>query len=160
METELLYSGLIGPFWDVQVGAQYASEWQDGNYDDRWSGVIALQGLAPYKLDLDNSFYISEDSDITLEIEGEYDIRITQRVVLQPRAAMGFAFQDIPECSLGSGMTDITFDLRLRYEIRREFAPCVGLRSQFLVGETDDMTETAGEDSDPFFLYAGIRFAF
>jgi copper resistance protein B len=129
-ETDLLYSRLITPFWDFQVGVQYANEWREDNYEDRWSGVIALQGLAPYKFELDNSLYISEDGDVTFVIEAEYDLRITQRLVLQPRAEMGFAFQDIPERSLGAGMTDVKLDLRLRYEIKREFAPYFGVRSR------------------------------
>ena len=58
--------------------------------------MIALQGLAPYKFELDNSLYISEDGDVTLSIEAEYDLRITQRLVLQTRNELGFAFQDIP----------------------------------------------------------------
>lgn len=160
METDLLYSRLITPFWDFQVGVQYANEWREDNNEDRWSGAIALQGLAPYKFEIDNSLYISEDGDITLEIEAEYDLRITQRLVLQPRAEMGFAFQDIPERSLGAGMTDVTLDLRLRYEIKREFAPYFGLRSRFLVGETDNIAEANGEDSEQLFFLAGFRFAF
>ncbi|MBL37636.1 MAG: copper resistance protein CopB [Xanthomonadales bacterium] len=159
-ETDLLYSRLITPFWNVQAGVQYANEWHEDDYEDRWSGVVALQGLAPYKFELDNSLYLSEDGDATLAIEAEYDIRITQRLVLQPRAEIGFAFQDISERSLGAGMTDVTFDLRLRYEIRREFAPYVGIRSSFLVGETENIAEAGGEDSDDFFFMAGLRFAF
>ena len=160
METDLLYSRLVTPFWNFQVGVQYASEWHDDNYEDRWSGVIALQGLAPYKFELDNSLYISEDGDITMEIEAEYDLRITQRLVLQPRAEVGLAFQDIPERNLGAGMTDLKLDLRLRYEIKREFAPYIGLRSRFLVGETDNIAEVRGEDSEQLFFMAGFRLAF
>ncbi|MDI6740437.1 MAG: copper resistance protein B [Candidatus Edwardsbacteria bacterium] len=159
-ETDLLYSRLITPFWDFQVGVQYANEWRENNYEDWWSGVVALQGLAPYKFELDNSLYISEDGDVTIAIEAEYDLRITQRLVLQPRAGMGFAFQDNPERSLGAGVTDVTLDLRLRYEIKREFAPYIGIRSQFLVGETDNMAEARGEDSEQLFFLAGVRFAF
>lgn len=160
METDLLYSRLITPFWEFQLGVQYANAWGEGDNEDRWSGVIALQGLAPYKFELDNSLYISEDGDITLEIEAEYDLRITQRLVLQPRAGMGFAFQDIPERSLGTGMTSVKLDLRLRYEIKREFAPYVGLRSSFLVGETDNIAEARGEDTEQLYFMAGVRFAF
>ena len=159
-ETDLLYSRLITPFWDFQVGVQYANDWHSNDYEDRWSGVIALQGMAPYKFELDNSVYISEYGDITFEIEAEYDLRITQRLVLQPRAEMGFAFQDIPGRSLGAGMTDVKLDLRLRYEIKREFAPYFGVRSRFLVGETDNIAEARGEDSEQFFFLAGLRFAF
>src|SRR5690606_26054241 len=82
-ETDLLYSRLITPFWNFQVGAQYANEWGEESYKDRWSGVIALQGLAPYKFEIDNSLYISEHGDVTFAFEAEYDIRITQRLVLQ-----------------------------------------------------------------------------
>lgn len=159
-ETDLLYSRLITPFWYTQAGVQYANAWNQDNYEDRWSGVIALQGVAPYKFELDNSLYISEDGDVTLEIEAEYDLRITQRLVLQPRGQMGFAFQDVAERSLGAGMTDVALDLRLRYEIQREFAPYIGVRYQSLVGETDNIAEADGEDTEQLFFVAGLRLAF
>ncbi|MDA3872533.1 MAG: copper resistance protein B [Kiritimatiellae bacterium] len=159
-ETDLLYSRLVTPFWDVQAGVQYANEWNEYNYEDRWSGVIALMGLAPYKFELDNALYLSEDGDVTVTIEAEYDLRITQRLVLQPLAGMGFAFQDIPERNLGAGITDIKFDLRLRYEIKREFAPYVGVRSSFLVGQTDNLAESRGEETEQYFFLAGLRLAF
>lgn len=159
-ETDLLYSRLVTPFWNLQVGVQYANAWHDGDYEDRWSGVIALQGLAPYKFKFDSSLYISEEGDATLAVETEYDIRITQRLVLQPRAGFGFAFQDIQERGLGAGMTDVTLDLRLRYEVEREFAPYLGIRSTFLVGETENVAKARGEDADHFVVMAGFRFAF
>ncbi len=159
-ETDLLYSRLITPFWYFQIGAQYANEWKPNDYKDRWSGVIALQGLAPYKFELDNSLYISQDGDVTFNFEAEYSIRIIQRLVLQPRAALGFAFQDIPERDLGVGMTDAKLDLRLRYEIKREFAPYIGVRYQTLIGETSDIAEAAGVKTEHLFILAGLRFAF
>lgn len=159
-ETDLLYSRLITPFHDIQIGLQYANEWQADDYHDRWSAVVALEGLAPYKLEFDHSLYLSEDGDLTFESEIEYDLRITQRLVLQPRVGIGFAFQDIPERSLGAGITDVKLDLRLRYEIKRGFAPYAGVRSTFLVGETENIAEAAGEDSSHLFFLTGLRFAF
>jgi copper resistance protein B len=159
-ETDLLYARLITPFWNIQVGAQYANEWSPDDYGDRWSGVIALQGLAPYKFELDQSLYFSEDGDVTFAFESEYSIRITQRWVLQPRAELGFSAQDIPERRLGAGMTDANLDVRLRYEVRRELAPYVGFRYRFLVGETDHIAEAAGRDSEQVYVLGGLRFAF
>ena len=159
-ETDLLYSRLITPFWSLQFGAQYANEWNPGEYKDRWSGVIALQGLAPYKFELDNALYISERGDVTFEIEVEYDLRLTQRLVLQPRAEVSLSFQDIPERMLGEGLTDATLDLRLRYEIKREFAPYIGIRYRTLIAETADIAESLGKDADHLYLLAGVRFAF
>lgn len=158
-ETDFLYSRLFSPFWSFQAGVQYANEWGDG-YEDRWSAVIALQGLAPYKFELDNSLYLSEDGDLTLAAEGEYDLRITQRLVLQPRAAIGISAQDIPERGLGSGITDVKVDLRLRYEIRREMAPYLLVRYTTPLGETEDIAKAAGADTDQWFFGVGLRFAF
>lgn len=158
-ETDLLYSRLITPFWSLQTGVQYANEWSD-DYDDRWSGVIALQGLAPYKFEIDSSLYVSEDGDVTVELEAEYDLRITQRLVAQPRLETGVAAQDIANRALASGFTDVTLDLRLRYEIRREFAPYIGIRYGTLLGGTKDLAEAAGAETDHRRYLAGLRFAF
>ncbi len=103
--------------------------------------------------------YLSEDVDVTFVLEAEYDLRITQRLVVQPRTELGFAAQDIPERGIGAGMTDAVVDLRLRYEIKREFAPYVGGRFQALVGETADRAEEAGQDAIRLFVIAGVRFA-
>jgi len=158
-ETDLLYSRLVTPFWSFQAGLQYANEW-GGDYKDRWSAVVALQGLAPYKFELDSSLYLSEHGDLTLAAEGEYDLRITQRLVLQPRAALGLSAQDVPERGLGSGFTDVKVDLRLRYEFRREVAPYLLVRYTTTLGETRDIAEDAGADTGQWFCGAGLRFAF
>lgn len=159
-ETDLLYSRLVDPFWSLQVGAQYANEYNPDDYEDRWSGVVALQGLAPGMFEVDASFYLSEDADVTAALEAEYNLRLTQRLILQPRAEFGFAAQDIEERGLGAGLTDGILDLRLRYEVKREFAPYVGLRYRFLAGETANLAEDAGSDTESFFLLAGLRLAF
>ncbi len=158
--TDLLYSRLVTPFWSIQAGAQYANEWESGDYEDRWSGVLALQGLAPGMIEMDSSLYISEDADVTAAVEAEYNLRITQRLVLQPRAELGFAFQDIPDRALGAGLTDANLDLRLRYEIEREFAPYVGVRYGILAGETASIAESAGIDTESVSLIFGVRLAF
>lgn len=159
-ENDLLYSRLVTPFWSVQLGAQYANEWESGDYEDRWSGVVALQGLAPGMVELDASLYVSEEADVTAEIEGEYDLRITQRLVLQPRAELGFAAQDVRERALGEGLTDVNLDLRLRYELVRELAPYLGFRYRRLVGETASRADDEGGDPEQIFLVAGVRLAF
>ena len=159
-ENDFLYSRLVSPFWNLQVGAQYANEWTTSSYEDRWSGVIAFQGLAPYKFELDNSLYISEEADVTFSNETEYNIRIMQRLVLQPRVELQFAAQDIPERGLGAGMTDANIDLRLLYEIKRGFAPYIGARYRFLVAETEDIARAVGKPTEQWLFLAGLRLAF
>lgn len=159
--TDLLYSRLITPFWDFQIGAQYANEWTgNGDYEDTWSGAIGLQGLAPYLFEVDNTLYVSEHGDVSLGFEAEYHVRITQRLVLQPRTELSLYAQDISERGIGAGLSSLSLDLRLRYEIKREFAPYLGIRSEYLVGETGNLAEAAGLDTSSVFYLAGLRVAF
>ncbi|MBW2042576.1 MAG: copper resistance protein B [Deltaproteobacteria bacterium] len=73
---------------------------------------------------------------------------------------MNFAFQDVAERRLGAGLTDVALGLRLRYEIKREFAPYIGVRYQSLVGETDNIAEADGEDTKQLFWLTGLRVRF
>lgn len=159
-QLDLLYSRLFTPFWSLQGGVQYANAWESSNYSDTWSGVIALQGLAPGTVELDASLYLSEEADVTAEIEAEYNLWVTQRLVLQPRVELGFAAQDDRNQMVGAGMTGANLDLRLRYEVKREFAPYIGVRYHFLTGETANRTRRAGGDTEQLSLLLGIRLAF
>lgn len=158
-ENDLLYGRLITPFWNAQIGAQYANEWTEDTYEDFWSGALALQGLAPGMFEVDASLYLTEDLDVLADLEAEYDVRITQRLVFQPRTELSFSAQDVPERGIGVGLTKAVVDLRLRYEFLREFAPYIGARYQGLAFETADFAEAAGEDTSRFFLLGGVRFA-
>ena len=122
--------------------------------------MLGLQGLAPYKFEVDSSLFVSDDGDASLRLEAEYDLRITQRVVLQPRMELNAAFSDVPEYGLGSGVNETEVGLRLRYEIRREFAPYLGIQWKRLDGETRDLAREEGEPTSVTSLVAGIRFWF
>jgi len=157
VELDVLYSRLIAPFWNAQAGLQYADTWDGGKHEDLWSAALGIQGIAPGLFELDNTLYITERGDFTATFEGEYDIRVTQRTVLQPRSELRFAAQDVPEQALGAGLYEASLELRLRYEWRREFAPYLGVRYLGLVGETADNAAVAGEDRDQFALLLGVR---
>lgn len=159
-EHDLLYSRLVAPFWFVQGGVQYAQEWESADHSDRWSLAAAFVGLAPGQFEVDLSLYLSEDADVTGSFEAEYDLRVTQRLVLQPRIEIGFAAQDVSERLLGAGLTSVDFDLRLRYEITRKFAPYAGVRYGLLVGDTADLADTAGDATESWSYLFGVRLAF
>lgn len=159
-ENDLLYSRLITPFWYAQAGVQYANDWDGRDYTDRWSGVLAVQGLAPGMFGVETSLYISQNADVTLRFEADYDLRLTQRLVLQPRTELRFAAQNVPERNLGAGMTHADVELRLRYEIKREFAPYIGVGYHRLVGETSRLARAAKTDPEELLLFVGLRLAF
>lgn len=151
-EIQALYSRAIGPFFDLQAGVRF-----DPEPDTRSHAVIGVQGLAPYMFELDAALFLSDRGDITARIEAEYDQRITQRLILQPRIEAELSAQSIPERGLGAGFTKVEPGLRLRYEIEREFAPYIGIEYEAKTGETADIARAAGEDPDGIKLLIGLR---
>jgi len=116
-----------------------------------------LQGLAPYWFEVDAAAFLSNEGELTAAIEAEYDLLLTQRLILQPRAEVGFSAQDMPDLETGAGLTGIEAGLRLRYEIVRQFAPYIGVEWTRSLGGTADYARAAGEDVDSTALVFGLR---
>jgi len=154
-ELQALYSRAIAPFFDLQAGVR-----QDLTGPDRTHAVIGVQGLVPYMLEVDAAAFLSTKGDLTARIEAEYDQRITQKLILQPRAEVNLSAQDIPELGIGSGIDNIELGLRLRYEIAREFAPYVGIEQEWKLGGSRDYARAAGEDASVTNFVVGVRFWF
>lgn len=151
-EVQALYSRAITPFFDLQAGARF-----DFEPESRSHLVLGVQGLVPYMWHLDAALFLSDRGDLTARIEGSYDQRLTQRLILQPRVEIELAAQDIPEREVGAGLTSIEAGLRLRYEIAPEFAPYVGVEYTAKPGATGDLARALGEDPDGITFLIGLR---
>lgn len=152
-EVQALWSHAIGEWFDLQAGVRYDLRPRP----DRAHLALGVQGLAPYFFELDAATFLSEKGDLTARIEAEYDQRITQRLIAQPRIELNLSAQDVPELGLGSGFTSLQAGLRLRYEIVREFAPYIGVEWQRDFGDTADFRRSAGGDPDRTVFVAGVR---
>jgi copper resistance protein B len=154
--AELLYSRNIASFWDVQAGIRH-----DFRPDpDRTFAALGVQGMAPYWFEVDATAYVSEDGDVSAAMEVEYDLLLSQRLILQPRLETSIAVQEVEEYGVGQGFNDIELGLRLRYEIRREFAPYIGVSWNRKLGETADLAEAEGEDIDVTSFVVGVKMWF
>lgn len=151
-EIQALYSRAIGPFFDLQAGVRF-----DAEPDTRSHLVVGVQGLAPYMFHIDSALFLSDQGDITARLKAEYDQRITQSLILQPRVEVELAAQDIVARDIAAGFTKIESGLRLRYEFVREFAPHIGVEYEAKLGETADIARAAGEDPNGFKMVIGLR---
>lgn len=152
-EVQALYSRAIRPFWDVQAGVR-----QDfGAGPDTTHIVLGIQGLAPYWFEVDAAAFLSTKGDLTARVEAEYDQRITQRLILQPRVELEASASDIPERGLASGFTHVEAGLRLRYEFAREFAPYVGVEYSRDLGGTADLARARGEEPGGVRWVVGLK---
>ena len=155
-QTELFYSRSIATFWDLQIGIRH-----DFKSDpDRTFAAFGVQGLAPLWFEVEATAYISEDGDVSAGLEAEYDLLLSQRLILQPRFETSIALQEAEEYGVGQGINDIELGVRLRYEFRREFAPYIGVSWNRKLGETADLAESDGEDIDAISFVVGVKLWF
>ena len=152
-EVQALWSRAISPFFDLQAGVRY-----DIRPDpERAHLVLGVQGLAPYWFEVDGALFVSHRGDVTARFEGEYDQRVTQRLILQPRVELDFSLQDVAALGIGSGLSSAEAGLRLRYEIVPEFAPYVGVQYEREFGDTARFSRVAGQDVGGWSLLMGVR---
>jgi copper resistance protein B len=154
-EVQVLYARAIAPFFDVQGGVR-----QDLAGPRTTYAVLGIQGLAPYMFELDAALFLSHRGDLTARIEAELDQRITQRLIVQPRAELNLAAQDVPLLGMGAGLDSVEIGVRLRYEIRREFAPYIGVEQQWRTGRGADFARAAGNAPRATRVLAGVRLWF
>ena len=159
-DLQAFYAKPLSAFWYLQAGMRYEQAWEPDGTDERFSAALGVQGFAPYKFDVEPTLYLTDDGDLLAQFTASYDLYLTQRIVLQPRVELNASVQDVPESDLGAGVNNIDFDLRLRYEVRREFAPYVGVRYGRLTGETAGIARRNGDQDNELFWLFGVRIAF
>ena len=153
LEVQALWSHAIGPWFDLQGGVRYNIT--DGA--DRGHLALGVQGLAPYWIEVEAAAFLSDKGDLTARIEAEHGARITQSLILQPRAEISLSAQDVRDDLLGAGLSSASVGLRLRYAIAPQFAPYVGVEYDTSLGETRDRRRAANRDLGGVSILAGIR---
>lgn len=152
-EIQLLYSRAWTPFFDWQAGIRYDLD----PTPSRAQLVLGLQGLAPQWFEIDAALFLSEDGDLSARLEAEYDLLLTQRLVLQPRFELTASAVDVPELGIGSGISSAEIGLRLRYEWHRKFAPYLGINLTRVYGDTADFVTASGGDDSDTSVVLGVR---
>lgn len=156
IQTDLLWGHAISGFWDAQMGVRV----DGGDGPNRNWLAIGLQGLAPYWFEMDSTAYVGESGRTALQFEAEYDLLLSQRLIVQPRVEFNLYGKDDPALGIGSGLSSAAAGIRLRYEFSRQFAPYVGMEWQGQFGDTADMQRAQGGDVRDTRWLAGLRLWF
>lgn len=153
LELQALYSRAVDPYWDIQVGIRQD---QKPVPTRNWL-AIGFQGVAPYWFEIDTALFIGESSQVGLRFSAEYEWMITQRWVLSPEIEFNIHSKDDEAVGTGSGLSDSQVGLRLRYEIKREFAPYIGVNWNKKYGNTATFAKNEGEKIDDTQVVLGVR---
>lgn len=150
---EFLYSRPVAAFWDLQAGLRH--DFGQGPKRD-WL-AFGVQGIAPYWFDVEATAYVGSAGRTALRLKSEYEFILAQRTFLTPSVDANFYGKSDPGRGIGSGLSDVSAGLRLRYEIRREFAPYIGVNWTKRFGNTADIARSAGEPVVDRQLVVGVR---
>ncbi|MCU0092181.1 copper resistance protein B [Pseudomonas koreensis] len=155
-EIQALWGHAISPWWDVVSGVR--QDFKPGA-PQTWA-AFGLQGMALYNFEAEATAFIGENGQSAVRLEGDYDILLTNRLILQPTAELNIYGKNNPQRGIGSGLANTEAGLRLRYEIRREFAPYIGVTWNRTYGHTADYAREEGEDRSEARLVLGVRLWF
>lgn len=142
----------IAEFWDFQAGLRY-----DLEPDGRIWAAAGFHGMATYFFETDAHLFLSDEGDVALRLKQSIDFALTQELFLEPMVEVNAYADDIPERTIGAGLSDVEASLRLRYETTRKFAPYVELVYDRALGETAGRMRAAGEDVEETTLRLGLR---
>lgn len=150
--VELLWDHAASRWWNLQVGAR-----EDVGGAPRTWAAVGVQGLAPYRFNVETTLYAGEAGRTAARAKLDHDLLLTQRLVLQPKLELNLYGKSDPARRIGSGVSDLDLGIRLRYEIRRELAPYLGVAWRRRFGSTADQARASGVNPDDVQLVAGMR---
>ncbi|MER3546956.1 MAG: copper resistance protein CopB [Rhodanobacteraceae bacterium] len=153
LRTEVLWDHAISAYWGTQLGIRR----DFGEGPGRTWAAFGVQGLAPYWFDTEATFYVGSNGRTAARAQFEYEELLTQRLVLQPKFEVNLYGEEDRERGIGAGLSDARLGLRLRYEIRREFAPYVGVVWQQRFGRSADFARAQGKPASELQFVAGVR---
>ena len=152
-QAHVLYGRAIHRWWDVVAGVR--QDFSPG--PGRTWAAIGIQGLAPYWFEVQATAYVGESGRTHFRFETEYELLLTNRLVLQPQVEVEIYGKSDPERRIGAGLSSLDTGLRVRYELRRELAPYIGVTWNWTFFGTADFARQAGEDPSRARLVTGVR---
>ena len=156
LNVEALWGHAFARWWDFVAGARQDV---DPGSSRTWA-AFGVQGVAPYKFEVQATAYVGESGRTAAKLEAEYELLLTNRWILEPLIELAVHGEDDPQRGIGSGLSTTEVGLRLRYEIQREFAPYIGVTWDRKWGNTADLARQEGAAVEDTRWIAGLRIWF
>ena len=155
-DLEVLYGRSVSAWWDVVAGVRH--DFAPG--DARTWAAFGVQGLAPYLFELEVTGYLAESGHSALAVEAEYELLLSNRLILQPVVEATLHGKEDAARGVGQGLSSVEAGLRLRYELNRHFAPYVGVVHERTFGDTAALRRVGGDPARDTRVVAGVRIWF
>ncbi len=160
IDFQLLYGRVVQKQYEIQVGGRMETQSFRGGNVARGLAAISLQGWMPYNYELETALFIDQNGAVSARLSCTKDVLLTQRFILQGRFQANLAIQRVEEFTTGSGLNNLEFGIRLRYELHRKLAPYIGLSFERSFGETATFVRQQGGDPSQIQFAVGVRMWF
>jgi len=157
VDFQLLYGRFIQKYYDFQIGPRLETQTFRGQNVTRGLVAIGIEGIVPYNYAVEATAFIDQNGAVSARLTLTKDLLLTQRLILQTRLETNAAIQRVEKFTTGSGLNNLEFGVRLRYEIRRQFAPYVGISLERSFGETATLVRQEGGDPSQVRFVVGVR---
>jgi copper resistance protein B len=135
-EHELLYAHPISTFFDLQAGVRYDLD----SLPSRGWAAVGIEGLAPYFFKVSATAYASAAGRFAAKVTGSWEAPLTQRLILEPQIELNAYSRPDAARDVAAGLSDMDAGVRLRYEVRRKFAPYLGVTYERLLVNTEHIS--------------------
>ena len=160
IDLQLLYSRLISPYFNFQTGVRFETQTFRGANVTRPQAVVGFEGLAPYFIELETGVFIDPKGNVSGRLSLTKDILFTNRLIMQARFETNMAVQRVERFTTGRGLNNIETGFRFRYEVRRKFAPYVGVTFDRSFFETARFVREDGGNPKQIRFVMGARMFF
>jgi copper resistance protein B len=155
-QAHVLYARQFARWWDLVAGMR--QDFRPGSAQT-WAAV-GIQGLAPYWFEVEVTGYVGASGRTHARVEVEYELLLTNHLILQPLVEAEVFGKADPERGIGAGLSTTDIGFRVRYEIRREIAPYLGVTWHRKWGKTASFADAAGEGTGGAAAVTGLRLWF
>lgn len=155
-QAHVLYGRQFSRWWDVVAGIR--QDFRPGSAQT-WA-AIGVQGLAPNWFEVQATAYVGPSGRTHARLEVGYELLVTNRLIVQPLVEAEVFGKSDPDRGIGAGLSTTDAGIRIRYEVRREFAPYVGVTWNQKWGTTGDFARGAGKPTGGARLVTGVRLWF
>lgn len=157
LENQFVVQRPVSEFFDAKAGVRIDTP--EG--PDRVYGVLGVSGLAPYWFEIDSSLYVSNKGDVSVDLDAEYELLLTNRLMLVASLDTLVSFSEDREIGVGKGLNSTETALRLSYDlIDRAFSPYIGVVHERTYGDTADFARASGGGTEDWFAVMGVRVMF
>jgi copper resistance protein B len=129
-EHELLYDRPFSSYFDLQAGVRYDLDALPG----RGWAAFGVEGLAPYFIKVAATAYASDAGHLAAKVTASWEASLTQRLIIEPQIELNAYSRPDAARDVAAGVSDIDAGIRLRYEVRRKFAPYAGIAYERRLG--------------------------